>query len=162
MRLTAMWTNWSRRRSASCCRTSRRSQSSVVSRFPISSGTSRATPTRSLLASASDRVRLVVGRRQTPLDAEALRSRATAFEHVLVDVGTGAGNALLRRARREPQTFFIGVDAVADNMREASDRAHRQPARGGVTNVIFVAAAADARHGALAGIADEVTVVLPW
>src|SRR3954447_16255556 len=141
MRLTALWTNWSRRRSASCCRTSPRSQSSVVSRFPISSGTSRATPTPSLLASASERVRLVVGRQQTPLDTVALRERAAAFENVLVDVGTGAGNALLRRARREPQTFFIGVDAVADNMREASNRAHRQPARGGVTNVIFVAAA---------------------
>ena len=107
-------------------------------------------------------MRLVVGRQQTPLDAAALRERAAAFEHVLVDVGTGVGNALLRRARREPKTFFIGVDAAADNLREASDRAHRQPARGGVSNLAFVAAAANDLPGDLAGIADEVTVVLPW
>jgi 16S rRNA (adenine(1408)-N(1))-methyltransferase len=69
---------------------------------------------------------------------------------------------LLRRARREPNTFFIGVDAAADNLREASDRAHRQPARGGVGNLAFVAAAANDLPGDLAGIADEVTVVLPW
>jgi 16S rRNA (adenine(1408)-N(1))-methyltransferase len=107
-------------------------------------------------------MRLVVGRSQTSLDGEALRERTAAFEHVLVDVGTGVGNALLRRARREPNTFFIGVDAAADNLREASDRAHRQPARGGVGNLAFVAAAANDLPGDLAGIADEVTVVLPW
>src|SRR6187200_3283406 len=107
-------------------------------------------------------MRLVVGRRQTPLDAGALRERASGFAQVLVDVGTGVGNALLRRARREPETFFIGVDAAADNLREASDRAHRQPARGGVNNLAFVAAAANDLPGDLAGIADEETVVLPW
>jgi 16S rRNA (adenine(1408)-N(1))-methyltransferase len=107
-------------------------------------------------------MRQVVGRTVTPLDADALRTRAGAFHHVLVDVGTGVGNALLRRARHEPTTFFIGVDAAADNMREASDRAHRQPARGGVDNLAFVAAAANDLPGDLAGIADEVTVVLPW
>jgi len=107
-------------------------------------------------------MRQVVGRKVTPLDGETLRQRSAAFEHVLVDVGTGVGNALLRRARRDPETFFIGVDAAADNLREASDRAHRQPARGGVNNVAFVAAAANDLPGDLAGIADEVTVVLPW
>jgi 16S rRNA (adenine(1408)-N(1))-methyltransferase len=107
-------------------------------------------------------VRLVVGRKVTPLDAAALRLRAAPFSHILVDVGTGVGNALLRRARREPDTFFVGVDAAADNMREASDRAHRQPARGGVSNLVFIAAAANDLPGDLAGIADEVTVVLPW
>jgi len=107
-------------------------------------------------------MRLVVGRQQMQLDGAALRQRAAEFEHVLVDVGTGVGNALLRRARREPGTFFIGVDAAADNLREASDRAHRQPARGGVGNLAFVAAAANDLPGDLAGIADEVTIVLPW
>jgi 16S rRNA (adenine(1408)-N(1))-methyltransferase len=107
-------------------------------------------------------MRLVVGRQQTPLDAEALRQRTAGFEHVLLDVGTGVGNALLRRARREPATFFIGVDAAADNLREASDRAHRQPARGGVRNLAFIAGAANDLPGDLADIADEVTVVLPW
>jgi 16S rRNA (adenine(1408)-N(1))-methyltransferase len=107
-------------------------------------------------------VREVVGRKVTKLDPAAVRARASEFEHVLVDVGTGVGNALLRRARREPGTFFIGVDAAADNLREASDRAQRQPARGGVGNLVFVVAAANDLPGDLAGIADEVTVVLPW
>lgn len=107
-------------------------------------------------------MRQVVGRKVTQLDAEELRLRAAGFDHVLVDVGTGVGNALLRRARREPKTFFIGVDAAADNLREASDRAHRQPARGGVSNLTFLVAGANDLPGDLAGIADEVTVVLPW
>ena len=107
-------------------------------------------------------MRQVVGRKVTPLNEAELRTRAAEFERTLVDVGTGVGNALLRRARREPRTFFIGIDAAADNMREASDRAHRQPARGGVNNLVFVAGAANDLPGPLAGIADEVTVVLPW
>ena len=107
-------------------------------------------------------MRLVVGRKITPFDRAALDERAAGYERVLVDVGTGVGNALLRRARREPKTFFIGIDPAAANLREASDRAHRQPHRGGVPNLVFLVGAAHDLPGELAGIADEVTVVLPW
>lgn len=107
-------------------------------------------------------MRQVVGRKLIELDPRTLRARAAHYGRVVVDVGTGAGSALLRRARRDPASFFIGVDAAADNMREASDRAQRQSSRGGVANAIFVVAAAGELPGDLAAIADEVTVVLPW
>jgi 16S rRNA (adenine(1408)-N(1))-methyltransferase len=107
-------------------------------------------------------VRHVVGRKIAELDVEELHARLAGHERVVVDVGTGAGAALLRRARHEPGAFFIGLDADADSMRDASARAVRQPTRGGVANIAFVAAGADELPGALAAVADEVTVVLPW
>ena len=81
---------------------------------------------------------------------------------MVVDVGTGSGHALLRRAAREPQTLFIGIDADARAMSEASRRVARPSQRGGTSNVIFLAAAAEALPGPLAGRAGEVVVALPW
>jgi 16S rRNA (adenine(1408)-N(1))-methyltransferase len=49
-------------------------------------------------------------------------------------------------------------------MREASDRASRKPARGGVPNAIFLAGTLEeiAALGCLAGAVTEVRVTLPW
>lgn len=107
-------------------------------------------------------MRRVIGRQQEPLTAAQLEELAAPFERVVVDVATGSGRAVLRRARRQPDALVVGIDAVAENMRAASHRASRTPARGGVPNAVFVAAAADELPGPLAGRADEATVVLPW
>jgi len=81
---------------------------------------------------------------------------------VAIDIGTGDGRGLIRRARSEPRALFIGVDAVAEAMRRTSARAARPAARGGTPNAIFLVAAAEQLPGALAGRGDEVSVVLPW
>jgi 16S rRNA (adenine(1408)-N(1))-methyltransferase len=81
---------------------------------------------------------------------------------VVVDIGTGSGTALLRRAAREPQTLFFALDADASAMAEASRRSARRSRRGGLTNVVFVVAAAETLPGDLSGMADEVTIALPW
>jgi 16S rRNA (adenine(1408)-N(1))-methyltransferase len=77
-------------------------------------------------------------------------------------MGTGSGQAVLRRAAREPGTMFLGVDADARAMAEASRRAAGKPARGGLANAVFLAAAAEEMPSLLVGRADELTIVLPW
>jgi 16S rRNA (adenine(1408)-N(1))-methyltransferase len=81
---------------------------------------------------------------------------------VVIDIGTGSGSAVLRRAAREPRTLFLALDADAAALADASRRAARPARRGGLANVVFVAAAAEALPGILAACADEATVVLPW
>jgi 16S rRNA (adenine(1408)-N(1))-methyltransferase len=81
---------------------------------------------------------------------------------VVVDIGTGSGSAVLRRAAREPDTLFVALDADARAMADASRRAARPTRRGGRDNVIYLVTAAEALPGDLCGIADEVTVILPW
>jgi 16S rRNA (adenine(1408)-N(1))-methyltransferase len=75
---------------------------------------------------------------------------------VVIDLGTGAGQAVLRRARQEPQTLIVGIDADQRAMAHASQRG-RAPA-----NALFLVEAAERLPGILAGRADLVTVALPW
>jgi predicted RNA methylase len=84
------------------------------------------------------------------------------YKRVVVDIGTGSGSAVLRRAAREPETLFLALDADASAMADVSRRAARPARKGGRENVLFLAAAAEELPGTLAGIADETAVVLPW
>jgi SAM-dependent methyltransferase len=81
---------------------------------------------------------------------------------VVVDIGTGTGQSVLRRARREPSTLVIGVDAEASAMAAASRSAAADPRKGGLPNALFFVESAELLPGPLAGRADLVTVVLPW
>ena len=75
---------------------------------------------------------------------------------MVVDLGTGSGQAVLRRARREPDTLVVGVDADQRAMEHASRRG-RAP-----RNAMFLVESAERLPGILAGRADLVTVALPW
>lgn len=78
---------------------------------------------------------------------------------MILDLGTGDGRAVLRRASLEPAALVIGIDASASAMAEASRRAQRQP----VSNAIFLAAGVEALAASpLAASADLVTVTFPW
>lgn len=79
-----------------------------------------------------------------------------------IDLGTGTGQSVLRRARAEPQTLVIGIDPDAAALRESSHSAARAPKRGGLPNAIFLAGTAEELPGPLAGRADLLTVALPW
>jgi len=81
---------------------------------------------------------------------------------VAIDLGTGDGRVVLRRALREPATLAIGIDPVAAAMAEASARASRPVRKGGLENALFVVAAAESLPRELVGLAHEVTIILPW
>jgi 16S rRNA (adenine(1408)-N(1))-methyltransferase len=80
----------------------------------------------------------------------------------VIDLGTGDGRSVIATAAANPETFVIGVDASAEAMAEASRRAARPARRGGLPNALFVVAAAEAPPAGLHGLADLVTVTLPW
>jgi len=69
---------------------------------------------------------------------------------------------VLARARREPRSLVIGMDAAAAAMAEGSLRAARPGRKGGLPNALFVVAAAERPPAELAGIAAEVTISFPW
>lgn len=50
--------------------------------------------------------------------------------------------------------FFVGLDAIADNLRDASRRA--------APNSLFLRLALEDAPGELAGFADRLTVLFPW
>lgn len=80
----------------------------------------------------------------------------------MLDLGTGDGAAVIRRARREPRALVIGIDPNASAMREASRLAARGPKKGGLPNALFVVAAAESLPPELNGRVDELWITLPW
>ena len=79
-----------------------------------------------------------------------------------IDVGTGDGRAVLATAATDPAGLAIGIDANAASMAEVSRRASRSPAKGGQPNALFLLGAAEAIPEELHGVADLVTIQLPW
>ena len=79
-----------------------------------------------------------------------------------VDLGTGDGRFVLATAAADPGRFVVGIDPVAGAMADASRRAARPAGKGGLPNALFVVASAEALPPELRGIADLVTVNLPW
>ena len=75
-----------------------------------------------------------------------------------LDLGTGDGRLPYTLGREAPHRLFIGIDASAAGLRRLSGRAVRER----LANVIFVRASVEALPGELSGVADQVTVVLPW
>lgn len=65
-------------------------------------------------------------------------------------------------AARNPDVLAIGVDANADGLRETSRRLAAKPARGGLANAMLGRLSLQDAPGELAGMADRLTVLLPW
>lgn len=104
----------------------------------------------------------VINRRLVPLPGDAIRELRTAHARCLIDVGTGDGRFVYRYAAENPQALCLGIDPVADAMRDISAKAARKPARGGLANALFFMDAAETLPGPFAGLADLVTVNYPW
>jgi 16S rRNA (adenine(1408)-N(1))-methyltransferase len=78
--------------------------------------------------------------------------------HVSIDLGTGDGRLPYLWAREASERLFVGVDAHAAGMREWSGRALRE----GLDNLLYVRAAVEDLPSALSGVADRLSVILPW
>jgi 16S rRNA (adenine(1408)-N(1))-methyltransferase len=83
-------------------------------------------------------------------------------EGVVVDIGTGDGLFVYQSARLNPHKFYIGVDANPRPLEKVSEKVHRKPAKGGLTNVLFLQAAVEDLPTELNGVADEVHIHFPW
>jgi 16S rRNA (adenine(1408)-N(1))-methyltransferase len=81
---------------------------------------------------------------------------------VAVDVGTGDGRYVYRSARANPDRFYIGIDADRRALSKVSERVHRRPEQGGLSNVLFVQAPVEGLPAELDGIADQIHVHFPW
>jgi 16S rRNA (adenine(1408)-N(1))-methyltransferase len=106
---------------------------------------------------------VVRGKKTVDMSATELTGILEAHKGgVVVDLGTGDGRYAFRYAEANPRTLVIGIDAIADNLREVSQRAARSPRRGGLANLLFVRASAEEVPAELRGVADEIHVLLPW
>ena len=75
-----------------------------------------------------------------------------------MDVGAGDGGYVLYRARTEPTTFAIAIDASPDALSAGAWRAKRT----GLKNAAFLVEGVERLPAELEDLADEVTVHFPW
>jgi 16S rRNA (adenine(1408)-N(1))-methyltransferase len=106
-------------------------------------------------------VRVLQGTRVVEAAAD-WRESVGRWTRVVVDLGSGDGRFPYTLARADPPTLYIGVDPDPAALSTYAFRASRKPARGGITNVIYVVAPVEALPVELAAIADLVHVIFPW
>ena len=105
----------------------------------------------------------VIGKGRTaPLERDAFTELLARYGNATVDVGTGDGRFAYYLASDDPSRLVIGIDALDEPMGEVAARAARKPARGGRANLVLVRAPVEDLPAELRGIADEVSVQLPW
>jgi 16S rRNA (adenine(1408)-N(1))-methyltransferase len=102
------------------------------------------------------------GKEIRPLDAAEFRARIAPYARVALDLGTGDGRYVYRQAQAHPDTFYVGVDATRENLAEYSAKIGKKPSRGGLPNVLYVLASAEALPPELAGVADQISINFPW
>lgn len=83
-------------------------------------------------------------------------------EGIVIDIGTGDGRFVSAMAKREPNKFFIGIDANVKPLEKPSMKATRKPNKGGLPNVMFVQAAIEGLPDEFDGVADEIHIHFPW
>lgn len=83
-------------------------------------------------------------------------------EGIVLDIGTGDGRFVYTAALRNPNKFFIGIDANPRPLEKISEKIHRKPSKGGLPNVLFLQSSVEDLPAELDGVADEVHVHFPW
>ncbi len=96
------------------------------------------------------------------MTAEELKLYASAYRALTVDIGTGDGKRLYRVAKSDPDTLYIGIDPVKENMLDTVKKSAKKPEKGGLKNLLLVIGAVEALPEELHGMADSVTVYFPW
>jgi 16S rRNA (adenine(1408)-N(1))-methyltransferase len=81
---------------------------------------------------------------------------------IVIDIGTGDGLFVYQCARRNPEKFYIGIDANPRPLEKVSEKIRRKPAKGGLPNVLFIQATIEDLPAELEGVADEVHIHFPW
>ena len=94
------------------------------------------------------------GRMSLDLNLSELTQRLADYDHITLDLGTGDGQFVRHMAERQPETFFIGMDACRENLRVNSQRK--------LNNALFVIANAQALPFELHGLARRLTINFPW
>ena len=96
----------------------------------------------------------IQGKMPIELNASELQMRLTGYNHIHLDLGTGDGRFIRCMAEHHPHSFFIGVDACRENLR---DNSHRK-----LPNALFVIASAQSLPLELNGLISHITINFPW
>ena len=96
------------------------------------------------------------------VDANFSTSLLPTGRGVIIDLGTGDGRFVYQWARRNPGSFYIGIDASAGALRKVSEKVRRSQAKGAPLMSCSCMLRSRRLPAELDGVADEVHVHFPW
>lgn len=105
---------------------------------------------------------ILSGKNAKEISKAELDALTYPYKRISIDIGTGDGRNIYRKAKADPETFYIGVDPVKDNMEEIAVKMAKKPEKGGTKNALLCVATAENLPCELYSTADEVTVLFPW
>lgn len=92
------------------------------------------------------------------MNAAEVNDLRKKFEKVVVDLGTGDGRFVYKKALAEPTTLFIGIEPAHKQVEEFARKVARQK----LENVLFVVGSFELLPEELSGVADKLFIILPW
>lgn len=107
---------------------------------------------------------ILLSKRRDKIDRWWLLDRVEPYIKggIALDIGTGDGSYVYRAARAHKDKFYIGLDSNAENMGGFAQKASKSIIKGGLKNILYVVAAAEALPKELNGLISEVTILFPW
>jgi len=96
----------------------------------------------------------IQGKKPFHLSANEFSRRIAGYDNLWLDLGTGDGRFVRQMARENPGSFFLGLDACRENLRESS--------RSCPDNALFLIASAQDLPAELNGLPTQVSINFPW
>jgi len=103
-------------------------------------------------------VKIVIGNKLKEILPGEARTILSKFGNTEIDLGTGNGRYVYKKALENPETLYIGMDPIEKQLRKYSRKALRKK----LENVLFVLGSAENIPQELTETADKVTIILPW
>lgn len=107
-------------------------------------------------------MKVLKGNKIENLDQKTLKDIMKSYDNITIDIGTGDGSFPYKKARSNRNNFYIGLDAIADNMLENAVKASKKAAKGGLNNVLYVVDNALNISDELTNYANSIYINLPW
>lgn len=107
-------------------------------------------------------MKILKGNRIENIDINELKNMLGVYKSIIIDIGTGDGSFPYRKASKDKESLYIGLDSAADNMINSSIKAGKKAARGGLNNLLYVVCNALDIPEELKGLADRIHINLPW
>jgi 16S rRNA (adenine(1408)-N(1))-methyltransferase len=107
-------------------------------------------------------LRILTGNKIKEVDSLEFESIIKEYKALVIDIGTGEGEFIYKKARQDKEVMYIGIDTSADSMLQYSVKSAKRPEKGGIKNIMFVVANAEDLPDTLSNTADKIFINLPW
>lgn len=120
-------------------------------------------PTKPMSTTAAKSVTLIVNRTRQDVLLEDLFRKMQAYRRAHFDLGTGDAQFIYELARKDNDTFYVGIDSNAASMTYISWKVARKPAKGGgVLNLALVHSSVEKVAIFFSNQADSISINYPW